>query len=114
MNARGEIVPGVHRPPRREDYAPIIKALRPFVKGEELDLRCSLLLMRDRALANKPYACSPAWALLDVVQTEAYEAAFNWRISLDDLREFRRLCVMCVTNASSFDTLYRTKGKECA
>jgi hypothetical protein len=97
------------RPPRREDYVPIVKGLRPLCDGEELMLRTSLLLMRDKAMATKPIACEASWALLDVVERAANEAALNHRIKLDDLRELRRLCVMCVCNASGFDALYQPR-----
>jgi hypothetical protein len=95
----------MHRPARREDYIPIIQGLLPFCDGEELRLRSGLLLMRDRALATKATASESAWALLDVVEREAAVAAFR-TMPLDDLKEFRRLCVQCVMTASSFDTLY--------
>lgn len=102
---------GVSRPANRSDYIPIIQGLRPFVEGEELELRCSLMLMRDRAIATKLIAKDPAWTLLDVVQREASEHAMNWRLGIEDLREIRRLCVMCVCNASSFDTFYRASDE---
>lgn len=113
MNAR-EIIPGVSRPPSRADYEPIVKAMRPFLKDEELQLRASLLLMRDRALATKDRACQPSYELLSVVEREASDAAMNWRIPVDDLREIRRLCLNCVASASSFDTLYRQAAPEAA
>jgi hypothetical protein len=97
------------RVPRRSDYEPIVRGLRPLCEGEELMLRSSLLLMRDRAIATKPIACEPAWNLLDIVEREASESALNHRIKLDDLRELRRLLVMCVCTASSFDTLYQPR-----
>lgn len=104
-----EIAPGVARPPRRSDYEPIVRGLRPLCDGEELMLRTSLLLMRDRAIATKPIACASSWALLDVVEREAAEAALSHRVGLDDLRELRRLCVMCVMNASGFDRIYQPR-----
>ena len=94
-----------YRPARREDYEPIVKGLIPFCDGDELRLRSGLLLMRDRALATKATASESAWALLDIVEREASLAAFR-SMPLDDLKEFRRLCVLCVMAASSFDTLY--------
>jgi hypothetical protein len=107
MNA--EVVPGISRPPRREDYIPIVKGLRPFIGDEELTLRSSLLLMRDRAMATKQRACAPAWALLDVVESIASECALNHKVALDDLRELRRVCLNCVASASSFDTLFQPR-----
>jgi hypothetical protein len=68
------LVPGVSRPPRKEDYFAIVQGLRPLCEGEELMLRSSLLLMRDRAMACKNAACAPSWALLDVVERVASES----------------------------------------
>lgn len=111
MNAPREIVPGISRPARRDDYIPIVKAMRPFVDGEELQLRASLLLMRDRAMATKNTACAPAWTLLDVVERTASENAMNERVPLDVLRELRRLCLNCVASASSFEGLFRSSSQ---
>jgi hypothetical protein len=100
---------GVSRPPKREDYEPIVKGLRPLVDGEELDLRCSLLLMRDRAIATKNTVSAPAWQLLDVVQCETSDNALNWRVDIEGLRELRRLCANCIAAAASFEALYNPK-----
>jgi hypothetical protein len=94
---------------RREDFFSVVKAMRPLCDGEELELRASLLLMRDRAIATKQVACTPAWALLDVVENVANESALSFAISRDQLRELRRLCLSCVCAASSFDTLYQPR-----
>jgi hypothetical protein len=99
----------IPRPTRRSDYEPIVKAMRPLCEGEELELRSSLLLMRDRAMATKAMACTPAWALLDVVENVANESALSFAVSRDQLREIRRLCLNCVAAASSFDTLYQPR-----
>jgi hypothetical protein len=93
----------------RSDYEAIVKGLRPFVGEEELTLRSSLLLMRDRAMATKNSACEPAWMLLDLVERQASDNAMNHRVSIEDLRELRRLCLNCVCAASSFDTLYQPR-----
>jgi hypothetical protein len=106
MNA--DVIPGVGRPPRRDDYIPIVRGLIPFCDGEELQIRTSLLLMRDRAIATKPIACEASWALLEIVEREASEVAFRG-IPIDDLREFRRLCIRCVMTASGFDMLYQPR-----
>jgi len=104
-----ELVPGVSRPPKREDYVPIVKGLRPFCDGEELTLRTSLLLMRDRAMATKRSASEPAWLLLDVVERQASQNAMNHLMQIEDLRELRRLCLNCVMAASGFDMLYQPR-----
>jgi hypothetical protein len=95
-----------YRPPRHEDYIPIVKAMIPFCDGEDLRLRCGLLLMRDRAIASKPNTVEPTWQLLDIVQRESEEAAFR-TMSLDDLREIRRLCIAVVMAANGFNQFYQ-------
>lgn len=97
------------RPPRREDYEPIVKAHMPcrVFEGEELMLRSSLLLMRDRAMATKQVASESGWALLDIVEREASVAALHRDIDIPSLREFRRLCLACVMAASGFDLIYQ-------
>jgi hypothetical protein len=107
MNA--DVVPGIGRPPKRSDYDAIVRGLKPLCDGEELLIRTSLLLMRDRAISTKPIACEAAWALLDIVDREASDAALNQRAKLDDLRELRRLCIQCVMTASGFDMLYQPR-----
>lgn len=111
MNAPREIVAGVVRPPRASDYEPIVRGLRPCISDEELKLRSSLLLMRDRAMATKGASttCAPSWALLDLVERVASENAMNHQVPVETLAELRRLCVMCVTAASSFDTLFQPR-----
>lgn len=92
------------RPPMRQDYERTVRGLMPSCTGEELMLRSSLLLMRDRAAATKFRASESGWALLDVIEREAGRVALAG-ISLDDLREVRRLCVRCAAIASGFDML---------
>jgi hypothetical protein len=104
-----ELVPGVARPPRKEDYAPIVRGLRPFLPDEEVDLRSSLLLMRDRAMATKANASEYAWALLDVVERVGADHAMNHRVDVESLREMRRICLNIVCAASSFDAMYQPR-----
>lgn len=107
MNA--ELVPGISRPPRREDYEPIVRGLRPLCEGEELMLRTSLLLMRDRAMATKLRASEYAWPLLDVVERVGADHAMNHRVDVESLREMRRICLNIVCAASSFDGMFRLR-----
>jgi hypothetical protein len=104
-----EIVPGVSRAPKREDYIAVVKGLRPFCDGEELVLRSSLLLMRDRAMATKPTASEYAWPLLDVIERAASDHAMNHRVDVDTLRELRRICLNVACAASSFDGMFRQR-----
>lgn len=91
--------------PKREDYVPTIRAFLPGVEGHELELRSSLLLMRDRAIATKPAACEEAWQILDLVERTASNNAFR-SMALGELEEVRRLLIRLVATASGFDTLY--------
>jgi hypothetical protein len=109
MNDQRGIIAGVSRPPRREDYEPIVRGLRPMVGDEELTLRSSLLLMRDRAMSTKNAACAPAWMLLDVVERIGSENAMNHRVPVDDLREMRRICLNIACAASSLDALFHPR-----
>lgn len=108
-----QVVP-IPRALNRSDYLPIIRALRPRLGDEELNFRASLMLISARASAAKETACEPAWAVLNVVQVQASDAATNFRIPLDDLKEIRRICLNCVASAASFDTLYRPREGEAA
>jgi hypothetical protein len=104
-----EVIPGVARPPRREDYEPIVRGLRPLCDGEELMLRTSLLLMRDRAMATKMRASEYAWQLLDVVERVGADHAMNHRVDVESLREMRRICLNIACAASSFDAMYQPR-----
>jgi hypothetical protein len=106
MNALPE---GISRAPRRSDYEPIVKGLRPFIGDEELTLRSSLLLMRDRAMATKNSVCEASWMLLDVVESIAMANAMNDRVDIETLREMRRVCLNIVCAASSLETIFQPK-----
>lgn len=110
-DARGEIIPGVSRPPRAEDYHAIVRGLRPFQTEEEISLRASLMLMRDRAMSTKAASttCAPSWALLDVVERVASENAMAHQMPVEMLRELRRICVQCVMAAANFDALFHPR-----
>jgi hypothetical protein len=104
-----ELPAGISRAPQRSDYEPIVRGLRPFIDGEELLLRSSLLLMRDRAMATKANASEYAWTLLDVVERVGADHAMNHRVDVASLREMRRICLNIVCAASSFDAMYQPR-----
>lgn len=91
--------------PKREDYEPAVKCFLPSAQGEELELRASLLLMRDRALSTMPIACEESWQILDLVQRTASRDAFR-SMRIDELREIKRLLIRLVSTASGFDSLF--------
>ena len=90
--------------PKREDYFPTVRAFLPSAEGDELALRASLLLMRDRAMATKPICSEYGWAILDLVERLAQEFAFR-SMKLEELSEIRRVAVMMVANASALDAV---------
>lgn len=98
----------LHDPPRpqhqREAYAPIVQRFLPGCEGEELNLRCSLLLMRDRAAVRAKHCSDDAYPLLAHVERMATGRAFS-SMPLDTLRETRRLCVMMFANASGLEAI---------
>lgn len=96
------------RHPKREDYEPNVRMFLPSAQGEELELRASLLLMRDRAIATKPIACEEAWQILDLVERTASRDAFR-SMRMDELREIKRLLIRLVSTASGFDSLWAPK-----
>lgn len=105
---------GIARPPRKEDYFDIVRGLRPFIEDEEMQLRSSLMLMRDRAIAtkNSPRISDHAFDILDVVHRIADDHAMNFRVRLDDLREIRRNCLNLICAASSLDAMFRAPPEQ--
>lgn len=91
--------------PKREDYEPVIRNFMPGVEADELELRASLLLMRDRAISTKPIACEEAWQILDLVERTASRDAFR-PMSNEELAEIKRLLIRLVSTASGFDSLW--------
>lgn len=91
--------------PKREDYEPAVKCFLPGAKGEELELRSSLLLIRDRSMAAKPGCSEEGWQILDLVERTASRDAFR-SMRLDELRELKRLLIRLVSTASGFDAMW--------
>jgi hypothetical protein len=61
---------------RRDQYAPTVTLHLPGCEGEELAMRCSLLLMRDNATAALRYCSDEAAAPLEAVERLAGQYAF--------------------------------------
>jgi hypothetical protein len=62
---------------RRQDYEPTVRALMPASDGEDMEIRCSLLLMRDCAASAKRYCSNDAWPVMDQVERLAGDYAFR-------------------------------------
>jgi hypothetical protein len=81
--------------PSRRQYVPTVNALMPGTEGDELDIRCSLLLMRDCAAAAKARCSDEAYPILDQVESLASRYAFQGMAveKLDELRTAMRKVV---------------------
>lgn len=90
---------------RREDYFPNVSAFMPLASGKELELRASLLLIRDRAMATKRRSSEYGWEVLDLVERIARDNALR-EMPVDCLEEIRRLVIRLVSTASGFDVLF--------
>jgi len=91
--------------PKRDDYYPVVRAFLPSARGEELDTRASLLLIRDRAIAALSYSEDEAAELLEFVHRQAVKYAFA-SMPLETLKELRRLLLNTTAAASGFQVLF--------
>lgn len=89
-------------PESRRQYVPTVTTFLPGVQDEELDVRCSLLLMRDCAMAAKGSCSEEAWTILDHVERLTSRFAFQG-MPLDHLVELRRVLRLIVAAAASLD-----------
>jgi hypothetical protein len=87
---------------RRDEYRPTVERMLPGVEGEELQLRCSLLLMRDSASATLRHCSEDAAGVLQQVESLAAVYAFT-PLPLDELRELRRTLVRLTSCASGLE-----------
>jgi hypothetical protein len=53
--------------PSRDRYIPIVKHHLPHCEGKELSLRCSILLMRDKATSSARHCSDEAYPLLSEI-----------------------------------------------
>lgn len=101
-----------HTPiPRRESYEPTVRALMPGSEGEDLEIRCALLLMRDCAMTAKLACAEEAFPLMEQVERIASRYAFQ-AMPLDDLRALRDAMRKLVAAAATMeDWANPTSGK---
>lgn len=92
--------PVVHE--SRRQYVPTVNALMPGAQGDELDIRCSLLLMRDCAAAAKGSCSGEAYPILDEVERLASRFAFQG-MPIEELQELRKVMRQIVAAAASLD-----------
>jgi hypothetical protein len=96
MNAPAQITPA------RERYLPIVRHLLPGCMGEELQLRCSILLMRDKATSNMRHCSEEAHGILGEINRLAARYAYE-SMPIEELQELRRQMVQLTSCASGLE-----------
>lgn len=98
MNAPAKIKPS------RARYVPIVKHHLPRCEGKELDLRCSILFLRDQATSTMQRCSDEAHGTLSEVQRLGSDYAYAY-ISIEQLEEVRYLLLRLTTCASGLERL---------
>lgn len=96
MNAPAKIEPS------RDRYLPIVKHHLPHCEGEELSLRCSILMMRDQAASNLRACSDEAAGCLSEVQRLASVYAYH-SMPLEQLAALRYQLLRLTTCASGLE-----------
>jgi len=92
------------KPPRWQEYRSTVQPIFRRATNEEIELRARLLLLRDTALNAMTYSNEEAYGLLHAV----YEMAGRYALldlTIEQLREMRRILIMATTNASAMQVL---------
>lgn len=104
MNAPAKIMPA------REKYALIVQHHCPSAQGEELSLRCSILLLRDKATSNARHCADEAAPILHEIERLATLYAYS-NIPTDELKELRYRLLQLTQTASGLNMFaYRLSG----
>ena len=90
-------------PARRDQYIPQVKSFLPICEGEEVALRCSILLVRDMATASMRRCSDEAHGILDQVQRLAVQYAFT-AMGIERLRRLRHELVRLVSCANGLES----------
>lgn len=99
MNAPANILPK-----RVAIYEPQVRAFLPGVEGEDLRLRCSILLARDQATRGMTRCSDEARGILAEVQRLSQDAAYA-RLPIDILRDVRAQLVRLLSCATAIETI---------
>ena len=98
MNATAKIRPS------RGRYIPIVNHHLPRCAGKELDLRCSILFLRDQAASTMQRCSYEAYGTLSEVQRIGSAFAYA-QIPIDPLERARYLLLRLTTCASGLEQL---------
>jgi hypothetical protein len=88
--------------PARDRYLPIARHHLPGCEGEELQVRCSILLMRDQASSSLRRCSDEAAGTLNEVQRLATLYAYA-PIPLEELKELRYRLLQLTQTASGLE-----------
>lgn len=113
MNAPARIPSDVKRSARRDAYIPIVTAHLPGCAGEELQMRCGMLLMRDSAAARLRWITEEPGYVLEHIQrlTSKYALAI---MPFDDLQMLYRTVMRLGMSAAALATLFPAAPAEGA
>ena len=88
--------------PARDRYIPIVRQHVPTCQGKELELRCSLLMVRDQSASALRRCSEEAYGVLAEVHRLSSENAFA-AMPLAELAELRRQLVQLTACASGLE-----------
>lgn len=88
--------------PSRDRYVPIVRQHVPTCEGKELELRCSLLMVRDQSASALRRCSEEAHGILSEVHRLASENAFT-SMPIGELAELRRQLVQLTACASGLE-----------
>lgn len=90
--------------PRWQDFRTTVLPLFPRATDEEIEVRSRLLLIRDMAFRAMSYSTEEAYYLLHAIYGMASRYALL-AVTLDQLKELRRILIIATANASAMQVL---------
>lgn len=96
---------------RRDSYIPTVQALLPGCEGDELRLRCGILLMRDFATAQHRWSTEEAGIVLEHIQRLATAHAFA-SMPADRLEDIHHALVRLGTVATDLARIFPAASAE--
>jgi hypothetical protein len=89
--------------PSRDRYIPIVKHHCPLAEGDELAMRCSILMLRDQASSRLRICSEDAYGTLHEIERLATIYAYQ-SMPLEHLRDLRYRLIQLTTCASGLQT----------
>ena len=89
----------------RDQYRPIVSALLPWCGDKELDLRCSILLLRDQASQSHHRSSSDSVVIYQEIARLGCLYALGSSLSCDQLAMLRQTMVRLMLAAKALDEI---------